>query len=185
VSIVIQAVDAAGVGSLSGQLVEVYSAAFGEPPYNEPPAAGERFADSLRVHSRRRGFAMRVAEDSGGEVVGFAYGYRAAPGQWWHDRVAGSLDPRAAARWLTGAFELVELAVRPDDQRRGLGGALHDALIDSAPDHSTAVLSTLDADTPARRLYRRRGWRPIGALPPTRIGRFVVMGLDLVGSPSP
>jgi hypothetical protein len=47
------------------------------------------------------------------------------------------------------------------------------------------VLSTLDADTPARRLYRRRGWRAIGELPPTEIGRFVVMGLDLVGSSAP
>ena len=178
----IQAVGAGDVGGLRGELVEVYTAAFGQPPYNEPEAAGRRFGESLEMHAARDGFRMRVARGPGGELAGFAYGYLAQPGQWWHDRVARSLDDRAAERWLAGAFEIVELAVRPDRQRRGLGAALHDALVDDAGGHRTAVLSTLDADTAALRLYRRRGWRSIGGLPPTQIGRFVVMGLDLVGS---
>jgi ribosomal protein S18 acetylase RimI-like enzyme len=159
-------------------LMDVYAGAFAAPPYSEPPQAADRLASSLAAHAGRAGFRMRVAHDPGAGIVGFAYGYASAPGQWWHDRVAASIGPEAAARWLVGAFEVVELAVLPAWQRRGIGGRLLGALVDGV-EHRTAVLSTLDAETSAVRLYRRHGWRPVGHLPSPAAGRFLVMGLDL------
>lgn len=38
-----------------------------------------------------------VARDSHtASIVGFAYGYTSAPGQWWHDIVAAALEPQIA-----------------------------------------------------------------------------------------
>lgn len=142
------------------EIVEVYRAAFGESPYFEGEAEVARFAqEALPRHAVHAGFRCVVARDEGA-VVGFAYGYTSAAGQWWHDWVLAQLDPSVAAEWMTDAFELVELAVRPAAQGRGTGGRLHDAVLAGLP-HRTALLSTRDEDTPARRLYRRRGWVPL------------------------
>jgi ribosomal protein S18 acetylase RimI-like enzyme len=61
---------------------------------------------------------------------------------------------------LEDAFELTELAVRPRYEGRGIGGDLHDALLDGV-DARTAVLSTLQEPTRGLRLYERRGWRTL------------------------
>jgi GNAT superfamily N-acetyltransferase len=142
------------------EVVDVYREAFGASPYSEGEAEVARFADEvLPRDAARAGFRCVVARD-GGAVVGFAYGYTGAPGQWWHDWVVSLLDAAVAEEWMAGAFELVELAVRPAAQGRGTGGRLHDAVLAGLP-HRTAVLSTQDEDTPARRLYLRRGWVPL------------------------
>lgn len=44
----------------------------------------------------------------------------------------------------------------PAEQAKGIDTALHDALLEGLP-HRQAVLSTLAGDTPARRLYNRKG----------------------------
>jgi ribosomal protein S18 acetylase RimI-like enzyme len=174
----IQPLAAADVGEARAGLVGVYAAAFGAAPYRESPQTAERFAVTLSTHPYRAGFRMRVARPASGEPVGFAYGYASAPGQWWHDRVAASIGGSAAARWLVGSFEVVELAVLPAWQGAGIGGRLMDALLDGVC-HGTAVLSTLDAETPALHLYRRRGWRVVGDMASPTLGRFLIMGLDL------
>jgi GNAT superfamily N-acetyltransferase len=95
--------------------------------------------------------------------IGFAYGYRGAQGQWWTDRIAEALGPDVAQEWIGDHFELAELAVTPAAAGRGLGAALHDAVLAGA-DGRRALLCTALGDTPARRLFDRRGWRPIGRL---------------------
>ncbi|HEX6383921.1 MAG TPA: GNAT family N-acetyltransferase [Anaerolineae bacterium] len=140
------------------QIVNIYREAFGPPPYNEGEAGVRLFAQSLARRVRRPGFRYVAARDKRhGRIVGFAFGYRCRPGQWWHDAVASALEPAAANRWLADAFELVELAVTPAYQGRGFGGRLHDALLTGLP-YQTALLSTIQAETVALKLYRRRGW---------------------------
>jgi len=146
-----------GVGPVEADIVDVYREAFGPAPYFEGDAEVRRFAcDALPRHVDRADFRLVIARDAG-VVVGFAYGYTGEPGQWWHDWVTAELGPSESAEWAEEAFEFVELAVRPSAQGRGTGGRLHDALL-LGLDHRTALLSTLDEDTPARRLYRGRGW---------------------------
>jgi len=56
---------------------------------------------------------------------------------------------------------VVDLAVRPRCRRRGIGGRLHDLLLEPLP-HAAAVLSTRQDDAGAQRLYHGRGWQEIG-----------------------
>ena len=101
--------------------------------------------------------AARDGTGSDGQLIGFAYGYATAPGQWWHDQVRAALTPARAAEWLTGCFELSELHVRPAFQGRGIGRALLTALVDDLPQR-TVLLSTPEGDTRAWRLYRAVGF---------------------------
>ncbi|MET8992911.1 GNAT family N-acetyltransferase [Nonomuraea wenchangensis] len=94
-------------------------------------------------------------------VVGFAYGFRGAPGQWWHDVVLRALTersgPEAAHAWLGHAFELAEIHVHPDFQGKGIGRAMIRTLCAGRPERS-AVLSTHDQPTAARHLYASLGF---------------------------
>ena len=79
------------------------------------------------------------------------------------------------------SFEVAELHVAPDYQGRGVGADLLLRLTSGRPER-TALLSTRDADTPARRLYRGTGFTDLltafrffpGGDPP-----YAVMGAEL------
>jgi GNAT superfamily N-acetyltransferase len=117
---------------------------------------GASHLDSYRRHAAYPGFRA-VGAWRGDELVGFSYGPVAAPGQWWHDPVAPRLAVRGLGGWITDAYVLVELHVRPDVHGHGVGPRLLDALF-AAVNAPRAVLSTDDLDTPARRLYTRLGF---------------------------
>jgi ribosomal protein S18 acetylase RimI-like enzyme len=114
-------------------------------------------------HLARGGFRLATAREAR-RLIGFAWGYTGARGQHWSDLVADSLPRPVADTWLGGHFELVELAVLEEFRRRGVGGRLHDVLLDDLP-HERALLSTTDDESdPAVRLYRARGWVSLGRL---------------------
>ena len=139
------------------ELVDVYRAAFTVAPYDEDEGAVARFRDEqLPRHAGREGFRCVVAREDE-QIVGFAYGYTGRRGKWWTDYVAERVPQELADEWLDGHFEFVELAVDPGYQRRGIGGALHDALLAGLP-HAHALISTWRDEVPARRLYLTRGW---------------------------
>jgi ribosomal protein S18 acetylase RimI-like enzyme len=126
-----------------------------------PELGGPRLDEILPRHLAREGFRFVVAEDDEGRLAGLAYGYLGGPGQWWHDLVATAMLEEQRERWLApGHFEFVELAVRPDLRRRGIGVELHDRLLEGLADRP-AVLSTQLDNTPALSLYRRRGWETV------------------------
>ncbi|MFL5624723.1 MAG: GNAT family N-acetyltransferase [Ktedonobacteraceae bacterium] len=163
------------------QIVHIYELAFAQPPYHRIEEDVKKFAVSLARHAQRPGFRCSLAlEDTNGQVLGFTYGYTGAAGQWWHDRVSKALGPQKAETWLTGNFELVELAVLPSEQGRGIGGRLHDTLLTALP-HRTAALSTYQLETTALHLYRKRGWITLldGFVFPGSGEPFIIMGLDL------
>ena len=114
------------------------------------------FAARFPAHAQRPGFRCCVARQ-GRRVAGFAYGFTGEPGDGWWDMVAERLSDDEVGAWLMDCFEFAELAVLPAARRQGLGEQLHDALLRGLP-HRTAILSALQAETPAMRLYRRRGW---------------------------
>lgn len=117
-------------------------------------------------------------------VVAFAYGFTGASGQWWHDVVRAGLTVAAgaptAAAWLADTFEIAEVHVRPEFQRRGIGRAMLLRLTAGCP-HRTALLSTLDSASPARHLYRSVGFAELlaGFSFPGNGPPYIVMGAVL------
>jgi ribosomal protein S18 acetylase RimI-like enzyme len=140
-----------------GQLVPVYAAAMRPDPGQLP---GRR-ATMQRHASYPQFRALAVAAQPGGPVIGFAYGFRGARGQWWHDVVVSGVTARlgapVAAAWLDDTLEIAEVHVHPDHQGRGIGRRMMLRLTANRPER-TAVLSTRDAETTARRLYRGLGF---------------------------
>jgi ribosomal protein S18 acetylase RimI-like enzyme len=166
------------------ELVAVYAAAMNPPErtLSGREAIMERHAASPRF----RGLAA-LAD---GQLAGFSYGFHGENGQWWHDMVAAALATRSRVasgpgsdtprHWLDDSFELAELHVVPDWQGRGIGRSLLLALAAGRTER-TAVLSTADAPTRARRLYRGVGFTDLltdfrfsGSEPP-----YAVMGAML------
>lgn len=124
-----------------------------------PPGTAQQRAPMWLEHMLRKGWRCVGAFD-GDALVGVAYGYRGAPGQWWHDEVARGLkttDPAAAQLCLADYFELTELHVHPDAQGKGIGEALLTDLL-SRVDAPRVLLSTPEGPTRAWRLYRRIGF---------------------------
>ena len=90
-----------------------------------------------------------------GKLVGFGFGARSLPGNWWHDRVAAHVGIDHPA--LQDVWTLVDLAVAPEYRGRGVGSALMEALLAAQP-CPRALLSTEVDNAGARRLYERHGW---------------------------
>jgi GNAT superfamily N-acetyltransferase len=120
-----------------------------------------------------------------GALVGFAYGFHGEGGQWWHDlvsqAVARARGREAAEDWLGDSFEIAEVHVLPGHQGQGTGLAMMRRLAAGRPER-TAVLSTMDADTRARRLYRGLGFTDL-------LSGFAFAGTDapyaIMGAPLP
>jgi GNAT superfamily N-acetyltransferase len=186
-------------------LVEVYAAAM-RPPREQVP--GRRAI--MERHTQFPSFrAVVVAAPAGPgappgsgngpgpapgngrlPIIAFSYGFHGADGQWWHDLVRSALTRMGgydlAQSWLGDSFEVAEVHVHPDYQGRGIGRRMVPALLHPRLER-TALLSTQDADTRARRLYRGlgfgdllTGYRFPGTDPP-----YAVMGAALPLRPGP
>jgi ribosomal protein S18 acetylase RimI-like enzyme len=153
----ITVLDRVAALAIADELGEVFAAAFGAPGYDEWADPTGFATEMLPKHSGREGFKL-VAAEQDGRVVGFAYGFTGRRGQWWSDRVADAVAPELAAEWIGGHFEVVELAVHPGSQGRGIGGTLMTELLREV-ENPRALLTTYVDDRPAPRLYRRLGWQ--------------------------
>jgi ribosomal protein S18 acetylase RimI-like enzyme len=111
----------------------------------------------LAEHTSRPEFRAVATLDQHGTVLGFGYGYRSAPGQWWHEQVRGGLDRQAYVSWMSDCFELVELHVLPASQGAGIGERQLRLLLDGVR-RRTVLLSTPEGESRAWRLYRRTGF---------------------------
>jgi len=166
-------------------LVAVYAAAMNPP---DRTLSGREAI--MERHAASPGFRGLTALVDGG-LAGFTYGFHGQTGQWWHDMVAAALATRSGTAvstapgaspwgWLDDSFEIAELHVLPRWQGRGIGRSLLLSLASGRPER-TAVLSTADAPTRARRLYRGVGFTDLltdfrfsGSEPP-----YAVMGATL------
>jgi ribosomal protein S18 acetylase RimI-like enzyme len=109
-----------------------------------------------------------AAELSTAPLLGVAYGYPGAPGQWWQQQVImglqrAGLPPPEIARLMNSYFELTELHIHPRAQGRGLGEALARRLLAGRDEHNVLLSTPESNDEPNRawRLYRRLGFTDI------------------------
>jgi ribosomal protein S18 acetylase RimI-like enzyme len=137
-------------------------------------------ATRLPAHATRADFVFLIARVSE-ELAGFAYGYTGSRGQWWTDHVEQSLTAAQRAEWIDPAhFEIVELHVKPAQQRHGIGSALLAQLLTRQP-HDRALLSTQTGSRKARGFYAKNGWNELASVdfgagyPP-----YLVLGKRLV-----
>jgi len=151
-------------------LVEVYAAAM-RPPREQVPGRRAIMERHTQFPSFRA--VVVVAPPGSGDgpspaaaggrlpIIAFSYGFHGADGQWWHDLVRSALTRMGgydlAQNWLGDSFEVAEVHVHPDYQGRGVGRRMVPALLHPRLER-TALLSTQDADTRARRLYRGLGF---------------------------
>lgn len=136
-------------------------------------------------HIRRRGWQgvgvveAEVADDEGAPIpsaedlasaplLGVAYGYPGAPGQWWQQQVVlgmqrGGSPPQEIARLMNSYFELTELHIHPRAQGRGLGEALARRLLAGRVEKNVLLSTPETNGEPNRawRLYRRLGFTDV------------------------
>jgi GNAT superfamily N-acetyltransferase len=163
------------------ELAHVYRAAWGPTRFAPAEDDIDSFGERLVRHSSNPDFTVLLA-DVDSEVVGFAYGYTSVPGGWWRQTVSTSLDNDSARKWFEDCFEFAELAVVPEHQRHGIGGALHNELLAGLP-HQSAMLSTQRDNWIARAFYAHRGWIDVidGFDFPNKPYPYAILGLDLRG----
>jgi ribosomal protein S18 acetylase RimI-like enzyme len=137
------------------EALTVYVTAMGYPP----STARQRRTLWLE-HVHRPGWRAVGWLDQAGPLLGIAYGYDGAPGQWWYEEVRRGLRGTLTAM-TDDYFELTELHVRPDAQGSRLGEGMLRALLDGVR-HRMVLLSTPEyaprAPGRAWRLYRRLGF---------------------------
>lgn len=155
--VLIALLDAEAALAHHDAVLGVWTEAFG--PVSDPANWTETVWER---HRTREDYRLAVAYD-GEALLGFAWGYTGERGQFFSDLVVERLGP-AADGWVGGHFELVELAVIPTARTRGLGSALHDALLTDLPHHRALLCTAVDAADPAVRLYVSRGWQRVGLL---------------------
>lgn len=165
-------------GPLFEGAISVYGEAFARPPYNDPDRGQEISLRIRDTHAEREGFAGFCAVDADGNVLGMVYGYRGEAGQWWHDAVVRAVDRQTARTWFTDTYEVVEVAVHPSHQAKGIGGKLVRRLLQGRTE-ATTVLSTR-TDSKAYLLYERLGFEIVNEMRFSPGGAwFYIMGARL------
>ena len=166
--------------STTDEFLAIYAAAMGAEPGELPTRQA-----IMERHARNPGFrALAVSSGDPAHIVAFTYGFRGVAGQWWHDVVRAAIVAGSgvalASEWLDWVMEIAEVHVHPDFQARGIGRRMVLALT-AGRSERTAVLSTRDAPTPARKLYYSLGFEDLltsfmfpGGGPP-----YAVMGAAL------
>ena len=147
---------------------DAYLEGFAGPPYFETDADRDGFLDRVRRYAARDGFRLVVAAEGdpsasseARRVIGVGLAVIGHPGDWWRDQVAAGLPETDVEAWLGDAvLEVVDLTVIPAARGRGVGRAIHDALL-SGVTTRTAVLTADTRATPARALYAGGGWQTL------------------------
>jgi ribosomal protein S18 acetylase RimI-like enzyme len=129
-----------------------------------PAGTAEQRAPMWLAHMLRADWRCVAALDQDDAMVGIAYGYRGAKGQWWHEQVRRGIversGPEFADLWLDDYFELTEVHVRPAAQGRGVGEDLLRRLLADVPS-GKVLLSTPEGPSRAWRLYYRVGFTDV------------------------
>jgi len=149
-------------GAIAGDVGLLYRASFGAAPNSEGPEQFDHQRASFDELRGRRGFRLSVARLAGG-LVGFAYGAFLLPETRWWNGMCEPLPEEMTAETGDRTFSLVDMGVLPEHRRRGIGRALHDAVLRGcgAERATLAVEPRLESN---QWLYQSWGWRCAGRL---------------------
>ncbi|WP_406203674.1 GNAT family N-acetyltransferase [Kitasatospora sp. NBC_01560] len=167
-------IEAIDLAALAPQALDVQAVAFGLTP--------EEVMVRLHIvgrHAQQPG-VIALGALSGGRLVGFGYGMPNRREHWWSTVIQPYLEAHANGDWLDGVFAITELHVLPEFQGRGIGSSLIRGLCERSG-LSRSILSAIDTETPARRLYRSLGYRDLARAVhfPNTDRLYAVMGAPL------
>jgi GNAT superfamily N-acetyltransferase len=167
---VVFAMDADGVGRRLDEVIEVIASSYG--------GSADAYRSTVCYHMSCEGFRFVGMEDKDSKLFGLAYGHTLVQDHGLHPFAASLMDQSKRDYWLTDAFHVVELAVRPSQQGRGFGVRLLNNLL--GPIETKTALLPVRRDGVARRLCERHGWEVL--IPEMRAGAdgpvFTLMGRD-------
>jgi GNAT superfamily N-acetyltransferase len=124
------------------------------------------FLDHFGQQARRPGFRLVTAE-SGGEVIGFAYGYPLPPDTRWWTGLQQPLSADFTAETGHRTFVIIELAVQAPFRRRGIAARLHAALLHGLTvERVTLTVRPEPEAASARTAYATWGYRKVGQIRP-------------------
>ncbi|MER8059754.1 MULTISPECIES: GNAT family N-acetyltransferase [unclassified Streptomyces] len=158
------------------ELRSVYVDAFCAPPWDEDEERAAEFVRRLPVDTGRPGFLAATAVRDG-TMLGFATAWTTLapfPDDRCHAQAAAGLGPDHTLRWLVGARETGELAVRPAARGTGLAARLLEAVTADAPGGRAWLVTSVRSGR-ALSFYRRQGWTQ--ATHPSPDGRGVAVFL--------
>lgn len=147
----VRVASAGELARVEADLVALLDERYGPAPWHESPAENATQARHLVQAASAVDTAVAVALD-GERLVGLAQGW---PGALFAADLRAA-DPAAAQGWDPPVFELHQLLVAPSVAGSGIGGRLHDAVMDRVKG-SALLLTHPDAEA-AVALYERRGW---------------------------
>lgn len=149
--------EAAG---LLDELCEVYADAYGVELDGEKISAFRTRATTALDRPR---YGLLTAQE-GEQIVGFVFGYTLPSGTYWWDGLAPAPSEAFTSEDGTRTFALAEIEVRRAWQGKGVGRALHDAML-AAREEERATLATGPQADAARAIYERWSWQAVGKIP--------------------
>ncbi|MGL5908503.1 MAG: GNAT family N-acetyltransferase [Phycicoccus sp.] len=146
----VRVVDDADLAPWVDDLAHLLQQRYGGPPWNESEAENRAAAELFVAEAATTRTVVAVQD---GRLVGAAQG---GPGATFGADLLAA-DPAAAGEFRGEIFELRQLLVAPAVAARGIGGRLHDTVLDGV--RLSQLLITHPAARQALHLYARRGWR--------------------------
>lgn len=153
--------DIRQAAALLDPLCLLYDTVFSQPPFRWTDDESEHHRQSLIRLIASPTFTLVTAE-AAGELVGFAYGVALRPDTQWWSGTAEPLPYELTTEWNGRTFAIIDLAVREDYRKRGIGRALLDVLLASRPEQR-ATLTVQPVATDTKEFYEHLGWQQVGA----------------------
>jgi ribosomal protein S18 acetylase RimI-like enzyme len=160
----IQRYDAKSAAGVIPNVGRLYEAVYREPPYCEGPDDVAEFLKGMSRRVAQPAFRLVVATTDG-NTVGFAFGHQLTADTGWWQGATTPLPDSIVREYAGRTFAIIELAVAAEYRRRGIGKAMHDALLVDADEERVTLLVRPEA-MPARRAYERWGYTRVGAIRP-------------------
>lgn len=157
----------------------LYQAVFSLPPFSGDEAEFANQRSYFPAMTARPGFRLTTAK-AGDEYAGFGYGFLLpADTRWWtglDDPVGAEFAREDGQR----TFALIDYGVLPACSGRGIGRAIHDALL-AGSGARRATLSVQPKAVETQEIYRRWGWRKVSSKtmdPPVPAPVFDILVLE-------
>ncbi|MGH3794690.1 MAG: GNAT family N-acetyltransferase [Pseudonocardiaceae bacterium] len=141
-------------------ICQLYDTIFSQPPFRWTDDESDHHRQSLTRLITNPTFGLVAAEVTG-ELVGFAYGMALGPDTLWWSGMTEPLPEALTSEWNRRTFAVIDLAVREDYRKRGIGRALLDTLLGNRQEER-ATLTVQPVATDTKQFYAHLGWQRLG-----------------------